>query len=534
MTLETPKEHRLETAHILFMDAVGYSTLSVGQQVDVFRDLQDMANQIPTVVDAAARNEVIRTPTGDGMAIAFFDHCSSALRCARELAEMIEGSFAVRMGIHTGEVVRQLDVNGVMNVSGDGINLAQRVMDFGDGGHILMSLEYATALQCAGDPAATDCHDIGVASAKHGKQVHLFNYHRPAVGMAEVPARVRMDDSWIRPRQLRLGTAGRGLLFSTVQILGWLLARPLQWRRHVKQIDPRLSPNFSTIDLTGPQIRRNRDLRALLLQVYLVCPALLSLLVLAILGPLDRGQGISATASILTMISMGYLVSILLGIGAAFIGFVILAFQAVVEGIAVRLFGATSVGNAVALSAVCAWAFVSLCAVFPRQRQLAVWREVVVAMVSSLLTIVGYSLPSLLTAKQPHVYQAFAVAAMCFVFVSLIVGMRWRRWSRGFVFGQIIGVLIGLGYFESLSWNDSGTSFQHDSINGVTNGLFSAVVWAMAFALGERMADARAAIAAGLLVTIAINNPGRSWLIPFFILWATYAWMRRREPTISH
>ena len=169
--METLNHPNPETAHILFLDAVGYSTLPLDRQTAVFRGLQDIVNHSPTVADAASRDEVIRTPTGDGMALAFFDHCSNAIRCARELAEQIEGGFAVRMGLHTGEVVRQLDVNGNMNLSGDGINIAQRVMDFGDGGHILMSLAYATELQRAGDPAAADCHDIGVASAKHGMQI---------------------------------------------------------------------------------------------------------------------------------------------------------------------------------------------------------------------------------------------------------------------------------------------------------------------------------------------------------------------------
>jgi class 3 adenylate cyclase len=531
--MATLNHPRPETAHILFLDAVGYSTLPLDRQTAVFRGLQDIVNNSPTVADAASRDEVIRTPTGDGMALVFFDHCSSAIRCARELAEQIEGGFAVRMGIHTGEVVRQIDVNGNMNVSGDGINVAQRVMDFGDGGHMLMSLAYATELQRAGDPAATDCHDIGVASAKHGVQIHLNNYHRPAVGTADVPARVRMDDRWIRPRELRLGTAGRSLIVATLQILGWLLARPLQWRTHVNQIDPRLSPNFSVIDLTGPQIRRNRDLRALLLQFYVVCPALLSLLVLAVLLPSPRGQGLGATAAVFTMIGMGYLVSILLGIGAAFVGFLILAFQAIVEAPAVRIFGQYSLGNAITLAAVCAWAFVSLCAVFPRHRHLPVWREVIVALLSAALTIVTYEIPVTLVSKQPHLYRAVVLGLICFFFVTLINGMRWGRWARGFVFGQVTGVVIGLGLFEYLAFENAPPSFTGDVINGLTGGLFSAVVWAMAFALAERFGDSRSAIAAGLLVSIVLNNPGKTWFIPFAALWIAYAWMRHRSQPVA-
>jgi class 3 adenylate cyclase len=529
-TLNHPKA---ETAHILFLDAVGYSTLPLDRQTAVFRGLQDIVNNSPTVADAASRDEVIRTPTGDGMALVFFDHCSNAIRCACELSEQIQSGFAVRMGLHTGEVVRQLDVNGNMNVSGDGINVAQRVMDFGDGGHILMSLAYATELQRAGDPAAADCHDIGVASAKHGIQIHLYNYHRPAVGTADVPARVRMDDRWIRPRELRLGTAGRSLIFATLQILGWLLTRPSQWRIHVTQIDPRLSPNFSVIDLTGPQIRRNRDLRALLLQVYAVCPVLLSLVVLAVLLPFPSGHGISSTRAVFTLISMGYLVSVLLGIGAAFVGYVILAFQAVVEAPAVRIFGQYSLGNAITLAAVCAWAFVSLCAVFPRHRRLPVRHEATVAILSAALTTAIYQIPIALTSQQPHLYQAVVVGLICFLFVTLSNGMRWRRCARGFVFGQVTGIVIGLGFFEHLAFGKAPSSFTGDVVNGITSGLFSAVVWAMAFALAEWFGDSRSAIASGLLLTIVLNNPGKTWLIPFAVLWIAYGWMRHKSQLVG-
>src|SRR5437764_875324 len=108
--METLNHPAPEKAHIVFLDTVGYSNLPLDRQTTVFRDLQDIVNGSPTVADAASRNELIRTPTGDGMALVFFDHCLSAIRCARDLAEQIEGSFAVRMGLHTGEVVRQLDV----------------------------------------------------------------------------------------------------------------------------------------------------------------------------------------------------------------------------------------------------------------------------------------------------------------------------------------------------------------------------------------------------------------------------------------
>jgi hypothetical protein len=341
-----------------------------------------------------------------------------------------------------------------------------------------------------------------------------------------------MDDQWIRPKELRLGTAGHSLIMATLQILGWLLTRPMQWRTHVTQIDPRLSPNFTVIDLTGPQIRRNRDLRALLLQVYVVCPALLSLLVLAVLLPLrsGSGEGVSAVGSVFTMIGMGYLVSVLLGIGAAFVGFVILAFQAIVEGGAVRLFGIVSFGHAFALSAVCAWAFVSLCAVFPRRRSFPAWREITVAFLAGFLTILTYTTPLLISSQHGQLYQSLTLGLISFAFVTLVIGVRWRRWARGFVFGQIIGLIVGAAYFAVSGKTSIMPRVLHDIVSGFTSGIFSAVVWAMAFAVAEKLGDSRAAIASGLLVTIALNDPGKAWVIPFVVLWVTYGWMRWRAP----
>ncbi|MDQ6625346.1 MAG: hypothetical protein M3Y69_04265, partial [Verrucomicrobiota bacterium] len=358
-------------------------------------------------------------PTGDGMALAFFDECSSQLRCAVELVDMIQNNrgFELRMGIHTGEVVRQPDINENPNVSGDGINIAQRVMDFGDGGHILMSLEYASALQLAGDPAAADCYDIGIATAKHGKRVHLFNYHRPSAGAVDIPVKVRKDDQWVRPTQLHLGTTGRNIVLATLQILGWLLVAPSKWRTHVTQIDPRLEPNFSVIDLTGPQIRRNRDLRQLLLQAYVICPFLAALLVL-ILYPLIAVPLNLTLSTVLLMVMMGCLAGILLGTGVGFVAFVILEFQAIVQLPLGTIFGQTSWPSLLGLGAVCAWATVAMSAVFPVKRRYAPWRELPVAALASILVWCAFRSAFFLTDDRPVIPLAMLCATYALV--------RWR------------------------------------------------------------------------------------------------------------
>jgi class 3 adenylate cyclase len=514
------------TAHIFFVDAVGYSTLNSDQQTVVFRQLQEFVSDCSAVIDASAQDKLVRSPSGDGMALVFFDHCSSPLRCACELMDRIEkeGAFKARMGIHTGEVARLVDINGVASVSGDGINTAQRVMDFGDSGHILMSLQHATCLQAARDPAANECHDIGVATAKHGKRIHLFNFHRPAVGSPDVPVKVRLDDQWLRPKALRLGTSGRNSFFASFQILGWLLTQPFRWRDHVSQIDPRLTPNFSLIDLTGPQIRRNRDLRQLLLQVYLICPAILSFLIWGVLTPL----GLNPAWWMGTMWATGLVTSVLLGVGASLVFLYVFTFDAVVQAPIIAIFGYASATNQIALTIVIVWAAVALSAVFPTPRPPSALREVLSAIATFFIVIVIITGLVALGIGRPPLQVAGIVAAASFILITVVIGLRWKRWSRGFVLGQVVGVLAVAGYFVTARVTSG--SFLVRLQQGISNGIGDAIWWGLTFALAERMAGARAAIIAGLLLSAFKNIVPTPWaLLPLVALWTTYAIVRRRS-----
>ena len=520
------------------MDAVGYSTLPSEQQALIFRRLQDLVSDCTAVMEAAAEENIVRTPTGDGMALAFFGDCSRALACAIELADKLDKdrTFTLRMGIHSGEVVRQQDINGVTNVSGDGINIAQRVMDFGDGGHILMSLEYARRLQEAGDPAANDCYDIGIAAAKHGRRIHLFNYHRPAVGSADVPVRVRKDDQWIRPKELRLSTAGHNLVVATLQILGWLFVAPSKWRTHVTQIDPRLSPNFSVIDLTGPQVQRNRDLRQLLIQVYVIAPLLLGMLIWAVLHPLGNQLQTSAFYWIGMMFGMGVLATVLLGVGAGLIGFVILTFQAIVQGPANGVFGAGSPADMIAVSAVCVWAIVALSAVFPVQRRFSAVRELLSALAAGLAVTILLIAVELVSHSKPAFQGAAIMAAVIFVLINAVIGLRWRRWSRGFVLGQVLGLAgAAAGLFSAGAPGIRPDAAVSQMLAfGLFSGITSAAIWSAAFAVAEKLSGARAAVFAGLLVTslsnIAPAEEPSVWLfLPLLAIGGTYVVLRWRS-----
>lgn len=515
------------TAHILFMDVVGYSTLTSDQQTVVFRRLQEFVSDSAAATEAAAEDKLVRSPSGDGMALVFFNKASSPLRCACELAEKIDkdGTFRARMGIHTGDVARLVDINGTASVSGDGINTAQRVMDFGDGGHILMSLEHATALQAARDPAAVECHDIGIATAKHGRRIHLFNFHRPAIGTPDVPVKVRTDDAWVRPETLRLGTSGRNILFASLQILGWLLRSPFKWRTHVNQIDPRLTPNFSVIDLTGPQILRNRDLRQLLIQVYVICPVILSLLVWTLLTPL----GLNPAWWIGTIWSTGLVSSVLLGVGASLVFMCLLTFDAVVQAPIIEIFGYTSAANQIALTLVIVWAAVALSAVFPTPRPPSALHEILAAIGTFfVVTLIVGAIVTLAGKGRPPLQVAGIIAAAAFVLINVIIGVRWKRWSRGFVLGQILGVFAATGYFSIAA--ATGDGFLLRLRQGINNGVGDAIWWGLTFALAEKLAGARAAIVAGLLLSASKNVVPNAWsLLPFVAVWATYAILRRRS-----
>lgn len=522
-----------ETAHVLFMDAVDYSTLPSEEQAVIFRQLQEFVSESSAVVEAAADDAIVRTPTGDGMALAFFGDCSRPLRCAVELADRVEKerTFTLRMGIHSGDVVRQKDINGLTNVSGDGINIAQRVMDFGDGGHILMSLDYAKRLQAAGDPAAADCYDIGVAAAKHWKRIHLFNYHRPAVGTSDVPVKVRKDDQWVRPKQLRLGTAGHNIVVATLQILGWLFVRPSRWRTHVTQIDPRLSPNFTAVDLTWQQIRRNPDLRQLLLQVYLICPLLLTTVIWAVLTPFASIVQTHPFFWIGMMWGMGVLATLLLGVGAGLVGFVILTFQAVAEGPAEGFFGSGSAVHMAAITAICVWAIVALSAVFPVARQFSVLREGAAAVAASFGVITAWGSWTGAFTQSPPLHRSAALAIGCFVLINVVLGLRWKLWSRGFAFGQLLGIAVAVcgSAIADVRVVDPTQKTLPMLGYGLFSGVLSATVWAAAFAIAEKLAGPRAAVTAGLLVTALLNVVATSaWsLLPFAGIMVAYAFVRK-------
>jgi tetratricopeptide (TPR) repeat protein len=179
-------------AHVLFMDIVGYSKLPMDRQEAVLRILQAVVSGTPESLQAQTNQEMIRLPTGDGMALVFFGDAEAATRCALEASRALKShpEIPMRMGLHSGPVYRVADINANQNVAGGGINIAQRVMDCGDAGHILASQSVADVL---GQLSRWKeyVHDLGEAEVKHGVRIHLYNLYTDDVGNAELPQKLQ-------------------------------------------------------------------------------------------------------------------------------------------------------------------------------------------------------------------------------------------------------------------------------------------------------------------------------------------------------
>ncbi|HME12075.1 MAG TPA: adenylate/guanylate cyclase domain-containing protein [Candidatus Acidoferrum sp.] len=182
----------LEMAYVLFTDIVGYSRLPTDVQQQVVHGLQRVVRHTPEFQNAVAHNQLIGLPTGDGMALVFFGDPQSPVRCAVEVSLALKNlpEIPVRMGMHAGPVYRTIDITGKENVAGDGINMAQRVMDCGDAGHILVSKSLADILrQLSGWTGALT--DLGEVSVKHGVRVHIFNLLIQGVGNPALPQKLQ-------------------------------------------------------------------------------------------------------------------------------------------------------------------------------------------------------------------------------------------------------------------------------------------------------------------------------------------------------
>src|SRR4026207_51117 len=179
---------RLEIGHVLFIDIVSYSKLLLKQQSELLRELNEVVSGTKEFREAELAGKLIRLPTGDGMALVFRTNPEAPVECAVEIARALKSDPAIplRMGIHSGPVNEVVDVNQRANIAGAGINMAQRVMDCGDAGHILLSKHVAEDLE-QDERWRPLLHDLGTCEVKHGVRIGLANLYDSEVGNAQLP-----------------------------------------------------------------------------------------------------------------------------------------------------------------------------------------------------------------------------------------------------------------------------------------------------------------------------------------------------------
>src|SRR5205085_10372233 len=214
----------LEIAHLLLIDIVGYSKYLVNEQVESVQELGRVVRSTECFRNAEASGKLVRVPTGDGMALLFFRNPEEPVRCALEITQKLKenASIQLRMGIHSGPVNQVRDVNDTLNVAGPGINVAQRVMDCGDAGHILLSKHVA-------DDLAHYRHwqpylrDLGEFEVKHGLRLNLVNLCKDEVGNPNLPEKLQRRrrrresaSSLVKPVRSRWSVLVTALIYSAL------------------------------------------------------------------------------------------------------------------------------------------------------------------------------------------------------------------------------------------------------------------------------------------------------------------------------
>src|SRR5213082_2591042 len=179
---------KFEIGHVLFIDIVGYSKLLIHEQLEYLEKLREVARATETFRMAQREGKLMRLPTGDGGALVFGTSPEAPAKCAMEIACELKRhpELRVRMGIHSGPVQEVTDLSGQGNIAGAGVNIAQRVMDCGDAGHILISKRVADDLEQYAQWRPL-LYDLGTCEVKHGTTLALFNLYSGEIGNPQTP-----------------------------------------------------------------------------------------------------------------------------------------------------------------------------------------------------------------------------------------------------------------------------------------------------------------------------------------------------------
>src|SRR6266481_2528850 len=229
MSSEGKQDRQLQIAHVLFIDIVGYSKLAINRQSELLQQLNQIVRATEQFRRAEAVDKLVRLPTGDGMALAFFTSPDAPVKCAIEISKAVRQAGApalqLRMGINSGPVDAVPDVNDRSNVAGAGINMAHRVMDCGDAGHILLAKRVADDLGQY-ENWQPYLHELGVVEVKHGVRIEVVNFYDEEVGNPELPEKIkrtRGEQSALDHRASRIAARKRSLIIGFLMVAAVLI-----------------------------------------------------------------------------------------------------------------------------------------------------------------------------------------------------------------------------------------------------------------------------------------------------------------------
>src|SRR5437762_1990403 len=247
-SVEPKSDLEFEMAHLLLIDVAGYSKLLINEQIELLQELNQIVRSSECFRSAEASGKFNRVPMGDGMALLFFHSPEEPVRCAFEISRALQDHprIQLRMGVHSGPVNRITDVNDKTNFAGSGINVAQRVLDCGDAGHILLSAHVAEDLAQYRQWQPW-LHDLGECEVKHGLHLHLFNLYKENLGNPQVPEKLRRTRRWKRGsdivRPVSLPRRPRSLLVLALVVAA--LAMVISSLTFFQRVSLRMTPSTS-------------------------------------------------------------------------------------------------------------------------------------------------------------------------------------------------------------------------------------------------------------------------------------------------
>ena len=258
MAAEVKKEIQLEIAHVLFTDIVGYSKLPINQQRALVERLNEIVQGTDEYQAAKSAGRLITIPTGDGITLVFYHSPEAPVECALEISRALKKhpELQLRMGIHSGPVSGVIDATGKANVAGAGINMAQRVMDCGDAGHILLSKHVAEDLE-EYPHWQPHLHELGECEVKHGVRVSVVNLYTEELGNPAVPEKMKAARVAAAARRKRAVfrwlSLGVMSLLAAIAVIGFLLFR---YRRPLGTVESPVSEKSIAV---LPFENRSRD-----------------------------------------------------------------------------------------------------------------------------------------------------------------------------------------------------------------------------------------------------------------------------------